>query len=208
MKIVVCSCGSPSLAVMEASVRTYNPEVELVVHHVERSTFGESYNKAMEEAFQDSEEIIIANDDIVVLPNSVSVLLEDVQAIKNHGVEKIGLVASITDNAKMHQSIQFIPADKRIIKSTNMVMPIFAWISREAFREVQFPPLNWFSDDVMCEDLMERGYTHFLSRSYVHHVGSTTIGRDEDKHFNEALPWLTKNRPHHLKRWILSRQHV
>jgi GT2 family glycosyltransferase len=193
---------------MEASVRTYNPEVELVVHHVERSTFGESYNKAMEEAFQDSEEIIIANDDIVVLPNSVSVLLEDVQAIKNHGVEKIGLVASITDNAKMHQSIQFIPADKRIIKSTNMVMPIFAWISREAFREVQFPPLNWFSDDVMCEDLMERGYTHFLSRSYVHHVGSTTIGRDEDKHFNEALPWLTKNRPHHLKRWILSRQHV
>ena len=207
-KIVVCTCGSPSIAVMEASVRAYVPEMELVIHRVEKSNFGDCYNKAMTEAFETDEEIIIANDDVVITPNTVSVLLEDIQAIKNHGVEKIGLVGSLADNAKMHQSIQFIPAEKRTIRPTNMLMPIFAWISRQAFQEVQFPPLNWFSDDVMCEDLMARGYTNFMSRSYVHHVGSSSIGDDEKKHFEAALPWLTENRPDYLRKWVLSRQHV
>jgi len=89
-----------------------------------------------------------------------------------------------------------------------MVMPIFAWISKQAFEEAQFPPLNWFSDDVMCEDLMERGYTHFLSRSYVHHVGASTTGSDEKKMFEASLPWLSQHRPDYLRRWVLSRQHV
>jgi hypothetical protein len=193
---------------METSVRAYAPELELAIYRFERSNFGDCYNKAMEDAFKDSDEIIIANDDVVITPTTVPILLEDIQAIKDHGVEKIGLVGSLSDNIKKHQSIQFVSPEDRTIRSTNMVVPVFAWISRQAFQEAQFPPLNWFSDDVICEDLSAKGYRHFVSRSYVHHVGSSTTGSDEKKNFEASLPWLTENRPDYLRNWILSRQNV
>lgn len=204
MKIVVCSCGSPSLPVFEASVRAYAPEHELIVHHVERSTFGQCYNAAMEEAFKDSEEIIISNDDVVITPWTIPILLEDVRAIKEHGFEKIGFVATYADFAKKHQNIQYVPEENRLnqITQSAMVLPIFAWFNRQAFEEAQFPPLNWFSDDVICEDLNRKGYSHFISRTHVHHVGSTTTGRDEKKLTEDSLPWLKENRPEYVKMWF------
>ena len=202
MKVVVCTCGSPSLPVMESSFKAYAPDIDLVIHHVERSTFGESYNLAMTEAFKEEKEIIIANDDIVLTPTSVTLLLEDVRSIQEAGVEKLGFVASFTDFGRAHQNIQSVPEQNRKITHVGMVAPIFSWINRAAFEEAQFPPLNWFSDDVICEDLNLKGYSHFLSRSYVHHVGSTSIGRDERKLFEAALPWLIENRPAYVEKWF------
>jgi hypothetical protein len=42
------------------------------------------------------------------------------------------------------------------------------------------------------------GFTHFLSRSYVHHACSQTIGRGGEadrKNHLDAEPWLKANRP-------------
>ena len=68
--IVVCTVGSRSLSVMQTSVRTYNPDVNLMIFEGFMGNFGDDYNAAMEVAFRDYDEIIIANDDIVLTPNS------------------------------------------------------------------------------------------------------------------------------------------
>jgi hypothetical protein len=82
------------------------------------------------------------------------------------------------------------------------ISPIFAWISDEAFETAKFPPLNWYSDDVHCRDLIEKGYSHFVSASYVHHIGSNTIGFDGKQLHEDALPWLKENRPTYAKAWF------
>jgi hypothetical protein len=81
------------------------------------------------------------------------------------------------------------------------VSPIFAYINKEAFGE-GFPPLNWYSDDVHCRDLINRGYSHFVSSSYVHHIGSHTIGFDAKRLHDQAMPWLLENRPEYAKAWF------
>ena len=63
------------------------------------------------------------------------------------------------------------------------------------------PPTNWFSDDVMCRDLDKFGYQHFISRSYVHHAGSQSIGRDSQKLMDAPREWIKENRPEYYKEW-------
>jgi hypothetical protein len=41
-----------------------------------------------------------------------------------------------------------------------------------------------------------------LSRSYVHHVGSQTIGMDGNRLTQQAVPWIRKNRPKYAKDWF------
>ena len=59
-----------------------------------------------------------------------------------------------------------------------------------------------FSDDVICADLEKKGYKHFLSASYVHHIGSSTIGRNAYELTLAAKPWIDKNRPTYAKEWF------
>jgi hypothetical protein len=79
---------------------------------------------------------------------------------------------------------------ERSIIETPVIAPICAWIHRDAW--VDFPPINWFSDDVQCADMKRR---HFVSRAYVHHVGSQTCGNDAARCMADAEPWLKANRP-------------
>ena len=76
-----------------------------------------------------------------------------------------------------------------------MIAPIFAYVSKEAFSQVRFPPINWFSDNVFCHTLTVLDFRHFVSRSYVHHAGSQTVGRNDQKNLMEASRWLWKNEP-------------
>jgi hypothetical protein len=85
-----------------------------------------------------------------------------------------------------------------LIKPTSMVVPVAAWIEHETFDSVGgFPPTNWFGDDLMCWDLGQRGYRHFVSRAYVHHVGqrATAQGRSSGVLLEEGLAWLREHRP-------------
>jgi hypothetical protein len=45
---------------------------------------------------------------------------------------------------------------------------------------------------------------HFISRAYVHHVGSQTCGMDAKKCMDDAEPWLRANRPELHARWYLT----
>jgi hypothetical protein len=197
--IVVSTVGSRSLGVMQCSVRTYNPDVNLIIVEGTLGNFGDDYNHAMEYAFQDREEIIIANDDIVVNPESYIRLVEDVEFLKNRFPRNLGFVAARSDYVRPHQSIAH--QEEQNIIQTPVVSPLFAYISKEAFLKRKFPPINWFSDDVMCKDLGALGYQHFISRSYVHHAGSQSIGRDFQKLMHDPKEWIQKNRPEYFKEW-------
>ena len=86
--IVVCTTGSKSLPVLEASVKAYAPDNELIVFSGPTTTFGQAYNSAMEETFKTHDEIIIANDDVVLNPYTIPFMLEDINFLKsnNHGI--------------------------------------------------------------------------------------------------------------------------
>ena len=197
LPIVVCTVGCRSIDVLRASVKTYNPDVDLIIFEGFMGNFGDDYNAAMEQVFRDHDEIIIANDDIVLQPQSYEILLEDVQRLK--GEYKVGFVAARSDFVRPNQSV--MNGIKPNILNVDVISPLFAYISKEAFEQAKFPPINWFSDDVMCKDLMALGYNNFISRSFVHHVGSQTIGRDFEKLMDAPKEWIKTNRPDYFKEW-------
>jgi GT2 family glycosyltransferase len=211
LPIVVCTIGTPCIEVLKVSAKIYAPDHELIIHEGERSTFGEAYNKALSEAFQKYDEVIVANDDIVLTPTSMKILLEDVQKLKDALKPKeLGFVGAMHDNARPGQNVRYkFFLDDTIsfgkwksensIKLTPVVAPIFSYLSKTAFEAVQFPPISWYSDDIICEDLNALGYKHFISRSYVHHVGSYTMGTNYNAAREEAMPWIRENRPQHLE---------
>jgi hypothetical protein len=199
--IVVSTIDStqPHVNVFVTSVSEYCPEVDLLLYSVKGTNFGDVYNQVMSLAFHNHDEIIIANDDIVLRPDTYKTLLEDVEFIKTK-TDKVGFVAARADIVRPHQSIQSeIPKD---IYMSPVISPLFAYISKEAFSDAQFPPLNWYSDDVMCQDLNNLGYKHFISRSYVHHVGSQTVGFNFDQLTEDAKPWIKENRNKYYREWF------
>jgi hypothetical protein len=225
--IVIATVRGHGLAVLLESIKQYAPECpvylrgpESVLENFEADhkiygqprSFGDDYNEVIEAAMKDWSSCLVANDDIVLTPTSVKVLLEDVAIIQSmHGI-KTGWVASRTDAARSGQNVRICQPGERLsffkfpseahIKMVGEISPIFAWISSDAFEEAKFPPLNWYSDDVHCRDLIEKGYSHFVSASYVHHIGSNTIGMNGKQLHQDAMPWLLQNRPTYAKAWF------
>ena len=212
--IVVCTIGSKCLNVLKTSIETYAADHPLIIRQYENSNFGDSYNRALLEIFEKYDEVIISNDDVVLHPTTMNILLSDVEKLKAANIEKIGFVATMADNVRASQNVRckFFPNDEIVygkwisensIKEVPVIAPIFAWYSKKAFEEVQFPPINWYSDDVICYDLINRGYKNFVSTAYVHHVGSSTIGTEYEKLRLEALPWIEQKRPEFLRETYL-----
>jgi glycosyltransferase involved in cell wall biosynthesis len=198
--IVVCTVNGKCLPVLAASIRAYSPGHELLVSKGPLRTFGEAYNDAMDSAFKDHDEILIANDDIVLTPTTMAVLMADVEKLKSQHGDKLGFVGTMADNVRWDQSIRFEhPHEVREVKA---ISPLLAWVSKRAFQAARFPPLNWYSDDVICEALNMQGFKHFVSTAYVHHAGSQTIGHDSDRLIEDAVPWLRANEPELLKAWL------
>jgi len=196
--IIVCTVNGACLNVMTASLNAYVPsDVERYVHHKIGKNFGDAYNFAAREAFKRHDEILICNDDIVFTPTTWALLLADVAHLRKV-VPNLGYVATRSDYARGEQNVRsgrgkidFLRyQSERHIVETPVIAPICAWIHRDAW--VDFPPINWFSDDVQCADMKRR---HFISRAYVHHVGSQTCGQDAQRCYEDAEPWLLANRP-------------
>ena len=196
--IIVCTVNGACLDVMTASLNAYVPrDVERYVHHKVGANFGDAYNFAAREAFKRHDEILVCNDDIVFTPTTWAVLLADVAHLRKV-VPDLGYVATRSDYARGEQNVRsgrgkidFLRyQSERNIVEAPVIAPICAWIHRDAW--VDFPPINWFSDDVQCADMKRR---HFISRAYVHHVGSQTCGQDAQRCYEDAEPWLLANRP-------------
>jgi hypothetical protein len=225
--IVIATVKGHGLAVLLESIRQYAPECpvylrgpESVIENFQADfkiygqprNFGEDYNEVIEAAMKDWSSCIVANDDVVLTPTSVKVLMEDVAIVRTMNSYKAGWVASRTDAAPPDQNVRVSEPGEKLnfykfpseshIKLAQVISPIFAWISSDAFEEAKFPPLNWYSDDVHCMDLIKKGYGHYVSASYVHHIGSNTIGFNAQKLHEDALPWLRENRPEYASAWF------
>ena len=197
--IVTCTIGNPGVELLVQSARLYAPDAPLIVYSLTPSTFGQAYNEALAEAFETNDEVILANDDVVLTPTTMRLLMEDVRALQRE-VPRLGLVACMTDEGRHLQNIRY-HHDQERVRHVGEVSPIFAWMSKAAFEEVQFPPLNWYSDDVLCWDLYTLGYSHFVSRAYVHHAGSQSVGTDYNKLYEASREWVCANRPEYAKVW-------
>ena len=218
--IVICSTNGKCVHVLAASIKTYAPNHPVLwsrrsgeadfgnvtLYHPNRGTsFGESYNNAIQAAFDSwpCETLYIANDDCVLTPSTIEQLERDMEALK--GLQ-VGLLACRSDFIMWQQNIRctiendsrFGPqwASESLIKEVDVVAPVFAVLTKVAWDSgVRIPHINWFSDDIWCLDLKRLGFRHFVSRAYVHHAGSQTIGRDFKALEAESVEWVKKNRP-------------
>ena len=198
--IVICARqGSVPLEVFKASFLAYGKDCMLSIYPASGATFGESYNSAMRQAFETDDEIIIANDDVVLNPFTMPDMLSDLARLKAEHGDKLGLVGTYADNIRW---VQHIKGNEFICREIDRLSPLFTWMSKKAFMDCPFPPMNWYADDVICEDLSALGYRHFISKAYVHHVGSQTIGTDVAALNAASMPWLIENRPHYLEKWF------
>lgn len=171
------------------------------------TNFGDAYNAATDYAFQHGkyDSVILANDDVVLTPSTIDLLKEDSEILKSRGF-KVGFLGTRSDYVLPDQNIRW-PVDERDpavgtkrrseyeIKLTPVIAPVFASVSREAWDTAKFPSTNWYSDNIICHDLQKAGFRHFVSRAYVHHAGSQTVGTDFEKCHEEPRAWIKEHRP-------------
>lgn len=217
--IVIATKTAKCLPVLFASINEYVPlDVEIIVsgsdlrlprHKTTNlpnlgKNFGESYNYVVNYAFKEYDEIIVANDDIVLTPSSYSTLLDDVLLLKNN---TLGWVCSRSDYVKGDQNIRqgdiragikFVEESK--VQETNFCAPLFGYVNKAAW--IDYKPINWYSDDIQCLEMKVNDCKHFVSTSYIHHVGSQTISMDHKKNDTEAKDWIKKNMPNLYAFWF------
>jgi hypothetical protein len=174
------------------------------------TNFGDAYNAVVQQAFAEFDEVVVCNDDIVFTPTTWQSLSEDVFRLKSENIP-LGWVACRSDYARGYQNIRlgkgpmswFRYETENSIIETDVIAPICAYIHKNDW--IDFPPLNWYSDDVNCLDLQKAGKRHFISRAYVHHVGSQTCGFDAKNLIESAKPWIRENRPELYDLWFRKR---
>ena len=227
--ICIATVHGKGLPVLLESIKQYAPEAYVYLRgpesvigkseHLanarimvgEARNFGEDYNEIIDDALKYHTACIVCNDDVVLTPTSYSKLLDDVDTIRELE-PSVGWVAARSDAVRQGQNIRFnregenlrmmkFPAEEYIFPA-DVISPIFAYISRDAWNHGRFGPLNWYSDDVSCLDMSSNGYSHFISTSYVHHVGSQTIGLNAQQLTLEAMPWIKENRPQYVKQFF------
>lgn len=169
------------------------------------TNFGDAYNEIVGYAFKTGnyDSLIIANDDVVLNPETIKKMQEDWKFVNKQ--YKTGFLGARSDYILPDQNIRVAVEDDRFaglkwdsenhIKMTDVIAPIFAAVSKEAWDVAQFPSTNWYSDNIICHDLGKAGFFHFVSRGYVHHAGSQTVGDDFKKCHEEPREWIKQHRP-------------
>jgi hypothetical protein len=167
----------------------------------------------------DAQDFIGVSDDVVLHPDSVATLLEDVALIRSRGYDP-GFVACRSNFAPGPQNVRSANggtwagsvmgySSEATILLADRVSPFCAYISRRATDVVGDVGVEWFSDDLACFDLARQGFTNWVSRAYVHHVGmrSSADGLDAGERLNrEAQDWLALNRPDFLAHLLATRR--
>ena len=220
--IAIATTQGKCLPVLAASVTFYVPQDVTVFlsgsdiifprHRTvnlpnDATNFGDAYNAVVKRAFEEVDEVVVCNDDIVFNPSTWKLLGEDVAFLRDKSIP-LGWVAARSDYARGLQNIRlgqgkmewFKYETENLINITDVIAPIASYISKEAWCD--FPPLNWYSDDVNCLDIQKKGFQHAISRAYVHHVGSQTCGFNAKELIQSAQPWIKENRPELYDLWF------
>jgi hypothetical protein len=174
--------NSPREMVLRESLKQYSPLQHCIVQTVR--PFGGIYSDMHEDAIALGFDYVIhCNDDVVLRPDTIERLFEDVAHLNALNL-KWGWLAARTDCVRHSaQNIRFPYAnsslgsigyaEESLIVEVSSVSPIFAITKAADF--IPYAPINWFSDDEQCYRMTQAGFRHFVSRAYVHHVGSQTM---------------------------------
>lgn len=181
---------APHYVMMKTSLRCYAHGFAfypLVGESNPYGSFGEAYNALVDEAVaKHYGRIIIANDDIVLRPDTLKLMIEDADELDAQGIRWQWLVARTDWVRHTAQNIRYpyenrglravgYPEEQRIVE-VPVVSPIFAMIRADRWKDIGgFAPISWFSDDEHCYRGAQLGYRNYVSRAYVHHVGSQTM---------------------------------
>lgn len=199
--IIVCSrtpyVDRKAYHVLEASVDAYGQGAKLEVYYDPNLNFGQAYNRAVRHAFEDYPEhdrFIIANEDIVLRPDTINLLLEDADYLDAKDITW-GHIACRSDRvARTMQNIARNPFEAEpAIAFEHWIAPVCSMIHRK--RWIDFPPINWGSDVIQCFDMTANGYRICVSRAYVHHVGGITCGIDALADREASQAWVREHRP-------------
>ena len=220
--IAIATTKGACLPVLAASITFYVPqdvtvflagsEIILPRHRTinlpnDADNFGDAYNAVVKRAFEEFDEVVVCNDDIVFNPTTWKLLGEDVTFLRDKSIP-LGWVSARSDYARGLQNIRlgqgkmewFRYETENLINITDVIAPICSYIHKDAW--VDFPPINWYSDDVQCLDIQKKGCQHAISRAYVHHVGSQTCGFNAKELIQSAQPWIKANRPELYDLWF------
>ncbi len=204
LKSIECYVPNDVDVYLSSSFDVKMPDRRVVCMPNEATNFGDAYNRVVNEAFKEHDVVIVSNDDVVLTPTSYDKLMEDYRVLSEQN--RVGWVAAKCDYSRPSQNIRFYKnltgpryQEEDWIYECPVVAPIFGVINKSAWMD--YDPIDWFSDDVQCYEIVKRGFKNFVSRSYVHHVGSQTVGEDFSACREKAAPWLKANRPEYYKLW-------
>jgi hypothetical protein len=222
--IVIATVNSPSIYVLLESLKQYAGDIPIylsgnnlalwgrvrdygnITFRPNTATnFGDAYNDIIDYAFTKHDSLIVCNDDVVFNPDTYKRLKSDYEFLTVDREYKLGWLGARSDYILRDQNIRFpVEGDKiaglkylseNNIKETDVIAPICAVVTKEAWSVAKFPSINWFSDNIICMDMSKAGFKHFVSTAYVHHAGSQTVGMDYEKCLEEPKAWLKANRP-------------
>jgi len=204
-----CSKGwQPHQDVFKQSLNSYLKKDIKFYAQQSLGNFGVSYNAVVKEMIAEGHTTFaIANDDIVLRPDTWQTLQQDWNLLKASEYPErkaVGVLACRHDYVRMgQQNVRFkygrsyidtiqYPEELQITPAKS-VAPILAVYDVNTW--VDFPEINWYSDDIQCHDIRAKGNTVWVSRAYCHHIGSMTMGQDYSDEETKAVEWLKINRP-------------
>ena len=223
--IVIATVNSPSIYVLLESIFRYAPDIpiylsgnnlglwgelrdkgNIIFRPNSATNFGDAYNAIIDYAFtRHDDSLIVCNDDVVFTPTTYDLLKSDYEFLTGDREFNVGWLGCRSDYVLHDQNIRFpIEGDsvtalkyssEEKIKEAKVIAPICATVTKDAWDTAKFPSINWFSDNIICMDMAKAGFQHFVSRAYVHHAGSQTVGMDYEKCLEEPKSWLKANRP-------------
>lgn len=145
------------------------------------STFGAAYGWAVSQAGPGP--YILCNDDVIWQPHTLTRLLADVAKLAGSGRQH-GFVACRSNFVRLNPP--------------HCVSPVCAYVTAEALAVTEWPDCNWYSDDVMCWDMVRAGYHHYVSPAEVFHLGERSTrghGQTREQLETEGRAWVWANRP-------------
>lgn len=205
-----CTIGTPiHERVFRASVAEYVPDEVARYVKYNQPTFGAGYNELVKSMLSEGHTTFaICNDDIVLRPDTWETLQLDWELLKTTDKPEqkaAGVLAARHDYVRMGpQNIRFdygrvalrtvnYPEENQII-NVGVISPILAVYTAESW--IDFPEINWWSDDVQCHDIRNAGHTIWVSRAYCHHVGSATMGKGNyEVEEQKSAEWMLHHRP-------------
>ena len=185
------------MPVLETSVDQYGQGAKLESYYRPGCNFGQAYNEAVRMAFEDypdTERFIIANDDIVLRPDTLELLNADRIWLEERGIEWGHIAYRFDRGARTLQNLARNPFEAEpAVFFERWIAPVCSMIHRK--RWVDFPPINWGSDVIQYLDMASAGAECFVSRAYVHHIGGITTGERAAADRQASLDWCLQNRP-------------